>query len=100
MWYTIKEQQVELRIFVKPNAKKTALIAVSDQGLHIKLHARPHENEANDELIDYLSQILQIPKSQIILQRGGKSRYKSLMVPMNTKMQQLLSDPARFFDNH
>jgi len=96
MWYQIRDQQVELSILAKPNAKKSALVKVDQQRLHIALHAKPHNEEANKELIIYLAKLLQLPKSKIILQQGKRSRHKKIVVPLTNKVQELLNDPLKF----
>ncbi len=96
MWYQIQDQQVKLSILAKPNAKKSALLKVDHQGLHIALHAKPHNEEANKELIIYLGKLLQLPKSKIILQQGKGSRHKKIVVPLTNKVQELLNDPLKF----
>lgn len=90
MWYKIQGQTVELRILAKPNAKKSQLLGVSDQGLQISLHAKPHQGEANKELIKFLSELLDIPKTKIDLQRGEGSRFKKVVVPLTGKVEQFI----------
>src|SRR3990167_8261631 len=92
MWFKIQNQQITLYIFAKPNAKKSALVKVNDDELHIALHAKPHEGEANKELIAYFSKLLRIPKSQVLLRRGESSRYKQLLVPLTESVRQFLQD--------
>ena len=82
MWFTIQEQTVFLSIIAKPNAKRSALLKVDHTALKIALHAKPHEGEANKELIHYLAELLDIPKSHIHLQRGKKSRIKTVSLPL------------------
>jgi uncharacterized protein (TIGR00251 family) len=93
MWFNIINQQVELKIFAKPNAKRTALLKVDEEALHISLHAKPHEGEANKELISFLAKLFRIPKSQIILQRGESGRRKIMMVPLSVKVQEFIDNP-------
>jgi uncharacterized protein (TIGR00251 family) len=95
-WFKIEKQQVKITILAKPNAKKTALVGLNEQGLQISLHAMPQEGEANKELIAYLSKLLKVPKSQIILQRGEGSRHKQVLLPLTDKVQELLDEPNRF----
>lgn len=96
MWYKILEQQVELRILAKPNAKKTAMIGIREGELHIMLHAKPHQGEANQELIVYLAKLFQVSKSQIAVQKGENSRHKKIILPLTKKIQNLLNDPSKF----
>lgn len=91
-WFKIQDQQVELRIFAKPNAKRSSLLKVDDQGLHIALHAKPHEGEANKELINFLSKLFQLPKSKVILQRGINSRHKVVSLPLTHKVREFLDN--------
>ena len=90
----MQNQQIKINILVKINAKKTALVAVNGQELHISLHAKPHKGEANKELIAYLAALFQLPKSQVILHRGEKSKHKQILVPLTKKMQQVLDNPT------
>jgi uncharacterized protein (TIGR00251 family) len=92
MWFQIQDQQVILNIYVKPNAKKTAIVKISDDELHIALHAKPHEGEANKELISYLAQIFKLPKSQVILHKGEASRHKRVIMPLTADVQRFLND--------
>ena len=45
--------QVELHIFAKPNAKKTSLVIINEQGINIALRAKPQQDKANKELITF-----------------------------------------------
>lgn len=92
MWYTRQNQQVIIRILAKPNAKKTILLDASEQELRISIHAKPHHGAANIELIAYLSHLLQVPKTHIILQRGEHSKHKQVTVPLTDKLVQRLND--------
>ena len=93
MWFKIQDQQVKLSILAKPNAKKTMLLKLSDEGLHIAIHAKPQQGEANKELISYLAKLFRVPKSQIMLQRGEGSRYKLVIMPLSDTVRKLLDDP-------
>jgi hypothetical protein len=90
MWFKIQNQQVSINIFAKPNAKKTAFLGVSEQGLLISLHAKPHQGAANKELIVFLAKLFHLPKTQIILEKGEGSRYKQVVVPLNDTVQGII----------
>lgn len=96
MWFQIQNQQVTLSIIAKPNAKKTALLAITDQGLQISLHAKPHQGAANKELILFLSEVFAVPKSQIILKRGENSKYKHVTLPLTSTLKKFVADPEPF----
>lgn len=94
MWYKIENQRVSINILAKPNAKKTAFLGVSEQGLLIALHARPHQGAANKELIVYLAKLFHLPKTQIILQKGEGSRHKQVEVPLTAFIEENLKHAA------
>jgi len=91
MWFKINGQQVKINILAKPNAKKTAFLGISEQGLLISLHAKPHQGAANKELISYLSKLFELPKNQIVLQKGEGSRHKQVVVPLTDVVYKLIS---------
>ena len=48
--------------------------------LKVRVRARPVEGEANEALIKLLAKALGVPKSSVVLQRGGQSRTKMVLV--------------------
>lgn len=99
MWFKIENHQVKINVLAKPNAKKTAFLEVSSQGMHISLHANPRDGEANKELLAYLAKLFRLPKSQILLRRGECSRQKQIVLPLTDLVQQFLNDPKKFISN-
>lgn len=91
MWFKIQNQQVRINIFAKPNAKKTAFLGFSEQGMLISLHAKPHQGAANKELIAYLAKLFHLPKTQVVLQKGEGSRHKQVVVPLTDTVQGIIS---------
>lgn len=91
MWFKIQNQHVKVNIFAKPNAKKTALLSINEEALVISLHAKPHQGEANQELITYLAKLFQVPKTKIILQKGEGSRYKQVMLPLTDAVKNMIN---------
>lgn len=88
--FKIENQAILLTIYAKPNAKKSALLTVSEDALHIALHAKPQDGKANQELIRFLAQLLMIPKTQISLLRGEHGRHKQIKIPLTNTTLQLL----------
>lgn len=91
-WYKIDGKKIELKIYAKPNAKKTSLVCINDQGLNISLHAKPLDDAANKELIKFLADLFNVPKSQITLIRGKTSRLKCVALPLNAAIKQFISE--------
>jgi uncharacterized protein (TIGR00251 family) len=67
-------------IKVIPRAGRTQLAGTRDNAILIRLAAAPVEGAANDALIAYLSDLLDIPKRNVIIVAGDKSRTKRIKV--------------------
>lgn len=69
-----------LKIKVVPNAKATQIVEQAPGFLKIKLQAPAHEGKANQALIKFLSHHFKIPKSNIAIISGTKSREKQINI--------------------
>ncbi len=69
-------------LFVKiiPKAHKSEIIGWENDRLKIRIAAIPENGLANAELIRFLSSMLGIAKSQVILVQGEKSRLKKMLI--------------------
>lgn len=76
---------MKIQIKVAPNAKKSEIVGTEAGVLKIKLKAPPVDGKANIELIKFLSDYLEIPKSQITILHGESSRTKLVEVPDSVK---------------
>ena len=65
-----------LQIYVQPNARQTEAVGEHGGALKVQVHAPPVDGKANDELIRWLSEVLEVKKSQITLKRGETQRQK------------------------
>lgn len=92
MWFKIQNEHVLLNILAKPNAKRTCILGIKNDALNISLHAKPHHNEANKELISFLAKLFRLPKSEVILNRGERSRHKKVMLPAIMTVLQFIAD--------
>mgnify|MGYP000917452298 CR=1 FL=1 len=95
MWFKIQDQQIRVQIIAKPNAKKTAILKISEEGLHVAIHAKPHKGEANKELIAYMSEVFGVPKSRVTLRMGEGSKHKQILMPLTDAIQKILDDPSQ-----
>lgn len=90
-WFKLKNLQIELNIYVKPNAKRSAFVEINDtHGIVIALNAKPKDGEANRRLINFLSEWLDFPKSAAVLISGEHSRHKKILIPLNDKVRELI----------
>ncbi len=71
---------MKLRIKVKPGSKTDEIVREADGGLKVKIKAQPVEGKANKYLVEYLSEVLGIPKSKIVLLKGETNSFKTLEI--------------------
>jgi uncharacterized protein (TIGR00251 family) len=70
-----------LYVKVKPNQRFDKVEKVGAEW-HIRLKAPASEGKANENLVEYLSEVLNLSKSKIILKKGMTSRVKCLEIMM------------------
>ena len=70
---------MKLHIQVKPGRKKEKLEFRNDVWV-ASISARAVDGKANVRLIDFLSEVLKIPKSKIVILKGHASSYKVLEI--------------------
>ncbi len=76
-----------IKIKIVPNSSKNDIIQ-EDEFIKVKVTAQPIENKANKALIEYLSKIFKIPKSNIEILKGDTSREKTLLFRVLDKDKQ------------
>ena len=93
-----RNQQVSLLVHVKPNSKQTGF-EWQEEELFIKLMSPPVDNKANKEVCEVVSDLIHIPKSQVSVIRGVKSREKELLLDGVSKdsVLQRLKEAFRLF---
>jgi uncharacterized protein len=70
-----------IAVRVVPGASKNEIAEIlSDGTLRIRLTARPVEGKANVALIDFLSKILDVPRSKIAIVAGETRRDKLVTI--------------------
>lgn len=69
-----------LKVMVKTGTKTAGIEGIERDTVKIKLRAQPHDGLANKELIEMLSQALNVPKSKIEIIKGKTSRHKILKI--------------------
>ena len=80
MFYYIKNNTLFLQIYLQPNAKTNKIIGIHDERLKIQIKSLPIDNKANKELIQFLSQTLNIKRSNIEIVTGNTSRNKLVAI--------------------
>lgn len=80
------DDSVVINILAKPGAKHNNITDLSNDCVGVQIAASPVEGEANKELIKYLSKVLGIKKSEMTLDKGFKSRNKTLIVDKSSDL--------------
>lgn len=70
-----------LPVRVAPRARRNEIVEImSDNTIKIKLTAPPVEGKANQQLIKFLSDVLNVPKSSVDIVAGQTSRDKLVSI--------------------
>lgn len=88
-WLKEKNNSVLISVYVVPKSSKSEVSGIYNNSLKIRLNAMPHDNEANKELISFLSKSLKIPKSNIEIISGHKQKNKVVSL-LNCDLKKLL----------
>eukprot|EP00477_Mikrocytos_mackini_P000091 GAHX01000095.1.p1 GENE.GAHX01000095.1~~GAHX01000095.1.p1 ORF type:complete len:95 (+),score=13.77 GAHX01000095.1:251-535(+) len=73
---------LHLHITILSTGSKQQSLAVTDNVLHVRLKSRPIKGDANKELIFLISKLSSVPKTNVSVSKGAKS--KSKIVAINT----------------
>lgn len=79
-WLRVTGADVVLALHIQPGAKKTELAGQHGDALKIRLAAPPVDGKANDCLIGFLADCLDVPKARVVLESGATSRTKRVRV--------------------
>ena len=69
---------MKLELYILPNSKKTEYVGIHNGMPKIRIGKKALNNEANDELIKFISSKLGISKSSVKIVHGSKGRVKLL----------------------
>ncbi|MDO8583669.1 MAG: DUF167 domain-containing protein [bacterium] len=71
-----------LSVHLIPNTKTTEIVGWVEGALKIRIAAPPIEGRANEALIEFLAERLDLSKSEIEIKKGVGSKYKRIEIPM------------------
>ena len=70
-----------LAVRVTPRASRNEIVELLDDGtIKVRIAAPPSDNEANAALLEFLSEILGVPKSRLDIVAGATGRDKLISV--------------------
>jgi hypothetical protein len=74
--YDAAAQRLSLTLHIQPNARKNGIVGLHGGALKVKVAAPAVDNKANAALVEFLSEILDLPKSSIAIRLGATGRRK------------------------
>lgn len=77
---SIAADGVRIAVRLTPRAGSDRIIGVADGSLRVSVTAPPAENRANDALLGLLAREWRLPRRDLSIARGGKSRNKTVHV--------------------
>ena len=82
---------MKLRVRATPNARQSEVIGWETDPqagplLRVRIAAPPVDGKANAALRDFLAKAPGLPKSKVVLEKGGTSRFKTFEIPDGTKL--------------
>ena len=75
-----EKEPVRIVVRVQPNASRNEVLAFKDDVLRMKIAAPPIKGKANQELIEFLSEILRIRKSNLAIEKGATGKRKVISI--------------------
>ncbi|UXR64980.1 DUF167 family protein [Bdellovibrio bacteriovorus] len=67
---------VRLHLFIQPKASKNEVVGPHNGELKVKITAPPIDGRANEGLIEFMSDLFDIPKRDVVLVKGDTGRHK------------------------
>lgn len=80
MWYKRENNTVIIAIYVQPGARRTEIVGCYGDELKIRLDSPPADGRANNALLDLVAQLFDVPRFNVELIRGSKSRHKKVLI--------------------
>lgn len=90
-----KSGSVLIKILAKPGSKTNGITGIEDEGVGVQIAAPPIDGEANTELVKYLAKLLDLRKSDVSLDRGSKSRQKTIVLEKGCRSPEQVMDVFR-----
>jgi uncharacterized protein (TIGR00251 family) len=67
-------------VWVKPRSSRNQVVGIREGALHVALAAPPVEGRANEALVKYLADLLDVHQSQVEIIAGQRSRQKVIRI--------------------
>lgn len=78
--------RVFLDLKVQPGASRTLIRGMAQERLRVAVAAAPEDGKANLALREFFARLVDCPKRDVILEKGEKSREKTLSFPLSSSV--------------
>ena len=82
-----EKEQARIIVRVQPGASQNQVLGFKNGTLHLRIAAPPVKGKANQELIKFLSDVLGVSKSNLIIEKGMTSKIKVIVISNLTQNQ-------------
>lgn len=79
-WCSLHGAALRIAVQVMPNAGKSEVLEEIEGALKIRLKALPIEGRANEALVRFIAELLDVPKARVSVTHGLTSRLKLVEV--------------------
>lgn len=79
-WLRTVEGGVEIALYVSPRASRTRVVGEHDGRLKLQVAAPPVDGKANDEISQFVAELLAVPRSAVRIGAGATGKRKSVVV--------------------
>lgn len=75
-----KFSRIFLILRAKPGSKRQGISSITEEEISVCIRAPPVDGKANSALVEYFSEIFNISKSDVILEKGGTNKNKLISI--------------------
>lgn len=73
-------QGVILNLYIQPKASKNKVVGRHGDAIKLQITAPPVDGEANEAVIKFLAQTIEVPRSQVEILSGHQGRRKRVLI--------------------
>lgn len=88
-WCSRHGDRLRISVHVQPNASRTEISGVLESAIKIRLHAPPVDGKANEALVNFIAEQLNVAKRDVSVSHGHSSRQKIIEVRTDMAVEQV-----------
>ncbi len=74
------QKTISISVKVTTNSRVESVVKINKNNYHVRVFGPAKEGRANARLVELLSKYFDIPKSDISIKKGKKSKYKTILI--------------------